>query len=685
MQEFQHVFGLITAGILLLSGMINLFAGLYSRGQKAELVFGMLSLCGFIFIVLPPVGFIVQDVAPYSDVIKFKRIFIWSYYALLPWFLEYYSGYKNRKITWVIAALLAISYGIMFMESDDLTLWFYISRVALGLILLQGILSAEKQRMSGRINESRWLSAAMVIYGVVWILSIIDKINHDIYGTWVTKIPFLTSHLHMISFTVIMSIRLTANLLEKNRLEKVLSWRDSRWNLLVKNMELLVVELDRSGIVKYANPYAIQKLGFTGNTSMINEDWFAIFPTNIPAEQARKYYQTLITDESTPVSSTSHENIRSADHQLLSINWTNVIVYNADKSEKVMMKIGVDNTAQIKYFEEIELLKNQLEKENLLLKAEISPDQTESDLIGTSDQLLQSIQKSKQVAATNAGVLLLGETGSGKELFAELIHRNSFRNQHPMIRVNCAALPSDLIESELFGHEKGAFTGASSSRKGKFELADGSTIFLDEIGELPLSLQAKLLRVLQFGEFERIGGSQVVKVDVRVIAATNRNLQQEVKSGKFRDDLYYRLSVFPISIPPLRNRPGDIPLLIAHFVRKYATEMNKDVFEVSKADLLRLSGYSWPGNIRELRNLIERSVILSTGKTLQLAWLNDGSEPATIDSEMISMENVERRHILKVLSECNGRINGKDGAAERLGLNPSTLRSRLKKLQIDRV
>jgi PAS domain S-box-containing protein len=259
------------------------------------------------------------------------------------------------------------------MESKDLTLWFYISRVALGLILLQGILSAEKQRMSGRINESRWLSAAMVIYGVVWILSIIDKVNHDIFGTWITKIPFLTSHLHMISFTVIMSIRLTANILEKNRLEKVLTWSDSRWDLLVKNMELMVIELDSAGIIKYANPYAVQKLGYINYTDIVDRDWFALFPSNVSAEQARKCYQKLIEDHQTPVSTSSHENIRSADHHFLSINWTNVIVYNADKSEKVMMKIGVDITAQIKNFEEIESLKNQLEKENLLLKAELSP------------------------------------------------------------------------------------------------------------------------------------------------------------------------------------------------------------------------------------------------------------------------------------------------------------------------
>lgn len=684
MQEFQHVFGLITAGILLLSGLINLFAGLYSPGQKGELMFGILSLCGFTFIVLPPVGFFVQDVAPYSEIIKFKRIFIWLYYALLPWFFEYYSGYKNRKLTWLIAVSLVISYLIMLWETKDLTAWFYISRLALGLILYQGILSAEKQRGAGRKDESKWLTAAMIIYGVIWLMSIVDKINYDIYGTYVTKIPFLTSHLHMISFTTIMSIRLTANLLEKNRLEKVLTWRDSRWNMLVKNMELMVIELDSGGIIKYANPYAIHKLGFLDNGELIDRDWYSLFPGNVSVENARKTYQKFINDENSPVSSSSNENIRSGGHHPLSINWTNVIVYNADRSEKVLMKIGVDVTEQIKNFEQIESLKNQLEKENLLLKAEMAPEQTEVDLIGTSEEMLKSIQKSKQVAATNAGVLLLGETGSGKELFAELIHRNSFRSQRVMIRVNCAALPAELIESELFGHEKGAFTGASAIRKGKFELADGGTIFLDEIGELPLSLQAKLLRVLQFGEFERIGGSQIIKVDVRVIAATNRNLQQDVKAGKFRDDLFYRLNVFPVSIPPLRNRLGDIPLLIAHFVRKYAAEMNKEILDVSKSDLLRLSGYPWPGNIRELRNLVERSVILSTGKTLQLAWLNDGTENAD-DSEVVSLENVERTHILKVLRECNGRINGKDGAASRLGVNPSTLRSRLKKLQIDRI
>jgi transcriptional regulator with GAF, ATPase, and Fis domain len=247
--------------------------------------------------------------------------------------------------------------------------------------------------------------------------------------------------------------------------------------------------------------------------------------------------------------------------------------------------------------------------------------------------------------------------------------------------VNCAALPPELIESELFGHEKGSFTGALQARKGRFELANGGTIFLDEIGELPLSLQSKLLRVLQSGEFERIGGQETIKVDVRLISAANKNLLFEVNTSHFREDLYYRLNVFPVTIPALRNRKEDIPLLVNHFVKKFSDEHRKQIENISKADLVRLTEYSWPGNIRELINVIERSIISSKSNTLRLEWI-DSLTGTTVSS--FSIEEVERAHILKVLKESNWKINGQDGAAVKLGLNPNTLRSRLKKLNISK-
>jgi formate hydrogenlyase transcriptional activator len=295
------------------------------------------------------------------------------------------------------------------------------------------------------------------------------------------------------------------------------------------------------------------------------------------------------------------------------------------------------------------------------------------------------LQKVQQVATTNATVLLEGETGVGKELFANLIQRLSFRCNSPFVKVNCGALPAELIESELFGHEKGAFTGALQARKGRFELAEGGTIFLDEVSELPLSLQPKLLRVLQDGTFERIGSQQTTKVDVRVISATNKDLSKEVEEGNFRRDLYYRLNVFPITIPPVRSRGKDIELLIHYFVERKGKKHSKKIQNISRADMNRLLEYSWPGNVRELKNVIERSVISSEDGTLRLDWFNQGMAKNNHGGNgNSSLEQMERDHILKVLEESGWKINGEGGAAEKLNLHPNTLRSKMKRLNINR-
>jgi len=288
------------------------------------------------------------------------------------------------------------------------------------------------------------------------------------------------------------------------------------------------------------------------------------------------------------------------------------------------------------------------------------------------------------VAPTDSNVLILGETGTGKELIARAIHSRSRRSDRPLVVVNCAALPSTLIESEFFGHEKGAFTGALTRKIGRFEVADGGTILLDEIGDLALDLQAKLLRVLQQGEFERIGSTTTMKVDVRVIAATNRRLEKEAASGVFRSDLYYRLSVFPIELPPLRERPDDISLLVWYFIAKSQRKLGKNITEVPRKTMEALTAYAWPGNIRELENVIERAVILSSGRTLRVdesfASVNAQRRTSAADK---TLADVERAHILRVIEECGGHIKGNNNAAARLGLNPSTLRSRMKKLGIE--
>ena len=336
-------------------------------------------------------------------------------------------------------------------------------------------------------------------------------------------------------------------------------------------------------------------------------------------------------------------------------------------------------------FQEIDRLKDRLEAENIYLQEEVERSYQFEDIVGDSPALERVLLFIEQVAPTDAAVLVRGETGTGKELVARALHGLGKRKHRPLVKVNCAALPTSLIESELFGHEKGAYTGAVEKRMGRFELADEGTLFLDEIGDLPLELQAKLLRVVEDGEFERLGSSKTLKVDVRVIAATNRDLEKAISEGRFREDLYYRLAVFPIDVPPLRARTGDIPLLVGYMLDKHRGRLKKNVRRVARETMERLKAYPWPGNVRELENVIERALILSPGETLVLdetlgmSLRERGGEP---DSQ--SMETMERSHILSVLESCGWRIRGKGGAADRLDINPSTLRSRMKKLGIDR-
>ncbi|MCM3905384.1 MAG: sigma 54-interacting transcriptional regulator [Pyrinomonadaceae bacterium] len=332
--------------------------------------------------------------------------------------------------------------------------------------------------------------------------------------------------------------------------------------------------------------------------------------------------------------------------------------------------------------EELHKLKIQLEAENIYLQQEIQLDQAFGEIIGKSDPIKYVLSKITQVAPTDAIVLLSGETGTGKELVARAIHGASTRKDRPLIKVNCAALSASLIESELFGHEKGSFTGAAARKLGRFELADGGTIFLDEIGELPLELQVKLLRVLQEGEFERVGGSKTIKVDVRIIAATNRNLKLEVDKGSFREDLWYRLNVFPITVPPLRQHKEDIALLVDHFANKFANKLGRKITSVSPRSMQRLEAHSWPGNIRELANVIERAVIHTQGPVLHLA---DSLEQAKEESPaLLSLDEMEREYIIRTLENTGWRVEGLYGAAKILGLNASTLRARMSKLGIQR-
>jgi formate hydrogenlyase transcriptional activator len=375
-------------------------------------------------------------------------------------------------------------------------------------------------------------------------------------------------------------------------------------------------------------------------------------------------------------------------------------VWTEPEVRRLRLLAGVFANAMLRRRKEVELktalaenlaLRERVEAENAVWREEVLHSREFDELVGESPALKRVLRQVEQVASTDSTVLVLGETGTGKDLIATAVHKRSRRAERPLIRVNCAALPATLIESELFGHEKGAFTGAIARKVGRFEVADGGTLVLDEIGELPLELQAKLLRVLQNGEFERLGSTTTRHSDARVIASTNRDLEAMAREGTFRADLYYRLGVFPITLPPLRERREDIGLLTAYFVVKLRAKLGRQVTRIPDQAIADLMAYDWPGNVRELENIIERSLILSPGSTLSVDRLPGagrarpmhGAAPGPgAGDDNRTLEQVERDHILTVCARCGWRINGMGNAAERLGINPNTLRSRMQKLGI---
>jgi formate hydrogenlyase transcriptional activator len=348
-----------------------------------------------------------------------------------------------------------------------------------------------------------------------------------------------------------------------------------------------------------------------------------------------------------------------------------------------LVAVAIENATA---FREIARLKDKLAEERLYLESEIRNEQAFEHIVGDSPALHRTLQQVEIVAPTDSTVLLLGETGTGKELLARAIHDRSHRRDRTFVKLNCAAIPSGLLESELFGHERGAFTGAIAQKIGRFQVADGGTLFLDEVGEIPLELQPKLLRVLQEQEFERIGSTKTIKVNVRLIAATNRDLLRMVEEQRFRDDLYYRLNVFPIHVPPLRERPEDIPVLVSYFVKRLARPMNRRVEVIPSETLDALRRYTWPGNVRELANLIERAMIFSRGRTLQvpLDGLTRRRESGATGRSGMAGRAVERAEILRVVEEANWVLGGPRGAAARLGMKRTTLQSLMKRLAIEK-
>ncbi len=462
--------------------------------------------------------------------------------------------------------------------------------------------------------------------------------------------------------------------LERTHMEAALSENEQRLRDLFEEAPIAYVHEGLDTRFIRANKAAMNSLGITPDE--VEQTYGASFIPDTPDAQRRLKEALASIGRGVDTSGVVLELRRKDNGKPLWIQWWS----KPDPSGTYTRTMFLDITEKVLMEQE----KAKLEAQNIYLQEEIQSRHNFEEMIGTSAAIRKVFQAIGKVATTDATVLVTGETGTGKELIARAIHNLSPRKGRPLVKVNCAAIPAGLIESELFGHEKGAFTGALARKIGRFELADKGTIFLDEIGELPLDLQAKLLRVLQEGAFERVGGTQTFKVNVRVIAATNRDLEQLVKAGQFRSDMYYRLNVFPIHLPPLREREGDIPMLVTYFVQRYAAQPGKRIEHIPARLLTTLQRYHWPGNVRELEHVIERAVILTDGPELMTVdWLHTPNQVGALD-RVASLDEVEREHILSVLERTGWRVSGDRGAAVLLGLKPTTLEARMKKLGIGR-
>ena len=489
---------------------------------------------------------------------------------------------------------------------------------------------------------------------------------------------------------------------DPKRSEEALKISEIRYRRLFESAQDGILILDaETGKISDVNPFLVEMLGYSHEEFLGKKLWEIGPFKNREASKAaflelqgKGYVRyrdlPLETKEGRPIAVEFVSNVYLVNHHkviqcnIRDITERNLIAEALQQAHNELERRVEERTVELRTaLSEIKTMKDQLEAENIYFRQEIRMKHQFDHILGQSDGLKYVLYRAEQVASTSTTVLILGETGTGKELIAAAIHNLSPRKDRPLITVNCAALPANLIESELFGREKGAFTGADTRQVGRFEIANGSTLCLDEIGELPLEVQAKLLRAIQHNEFERLGSSHTIKVDIRIVATTNRNLEEEVRKGRFRQDLYYRLNIFPITVPPLRQRKEDIPLLVQAFIERYARKLGKQITSIQKETMKALQDYPWPGNVRELESVLERAVILCPGPVLQLADKLDTSS-LPLSSAVRTLEEMERNQILKTLSETRWRIEGKEGAAGILGLHPSTLRARMHKLGIIR-
>jgi formate hydrogenlyase transcriptional activator len=666
-------------------------------------MFSLAALGAALLAAMEMLSFNTSTIEGHKQLISLVHIPIFILIVSITWFVWFYFKTGKLWLALSISALWIIGLILNFIVGDNLT---YIELE--GLTQIQTFTGELTYIPYGKVNPLGNIGNLASILFVIYVIDatvilarkgyrqkaflvgfsivffmVVAGIQAPLVDYGLIKAAYMVS-LPFAAILFAMSIQLTRDVMDMYSLSKEVVAKEARWSKLLNGVKLLVVGIDRTGIVDFVNPYFLETSGFM-KEEVIGRDWINSF---VPEHSRPKLRESFSLPLDGDIPRHFQNSILTKAGNELIIFWSNVSIENEDGEVLEMYAVGNDITDREKALDKVLELKQQLEVENLALKETIDDSDIVSSIVIKSDASKYAFQMAKEVAKVDTSVLLLGETGVGKGVYARFIHEQSKRADQAFIQVNCAAIPADLLESELFGYEKGAFTGAVKQKEGRFGLADRGTLFLDEIGELPGALQAKLLRVLQSGEFEPLGSERTRKVDVRIIAATNRILQKEVEKGNFREDLYYRINVFPITIPPLRKRKEDIPELIEYFTRLFQKKYEKKITGISKQTYHVLRTYDWPGNIRELQNVIERALISSRGETLKIDVLDGGPVVSKSDvnpneeSGLVKLEEVERAHIMKILEQVNWRIHGEKGAADILDINPSTLRSRMKKLDI---
>ena len=696
-----------TAAICLLVALQQLMVALRVPQRRLHLLFALAALGVAGDALVTRASQSTESVEAYLNLMPFGALSIGTTIVALSWSVVLRTGSTRWWLAVVVSILALFTVAIDFtvgiaysgpVELVTMTLpWGETISVVAGQtnplrliadLVFVGFLLILLDATVGQIRRGEWRSAVvtgggLALYGISLFMIIPVDMG-------IVALPSL----HTFAFLLIvaaMSWALSDDLIRASRLSREVLANERRWQQLLKSIQLLVVEIDREGRIAFMNPFAEKVSGHPAH-EMVGRDYLEFVD-----EQERDDVRSAVDRGLGGDPESENERILiTRDGEERVIRWRSVVLRDVDGEMGGLLSVGADVTerreaekALESAVSQIEDLKRRLEEENVYLRDEIRSEHGFEGIVGDSNALLYVLHKVRQVAPSDATVLIHGETGVGKELIARSIHQESHRADRAFIKVNCAALPPSLIESELFGHERGSFTGADRRRIGRFELADEGTLFLDEVGELPIEVQPKLLRALQDGELERVGGSETHTVDVRVIAATNRDLRAEMEAGRFREDLFYRLEVYPITVPPLRDRQEDIRALVEHFVRSIGRRHGVPITEIPSTVLRLLEQYSWPGNVRELQNVIERAILLSDKGVLRLADPLEERNTETVstpvratDGRFRSLDEVEREHIAEVLASANGQISGSGGAAKILGLHANTLRYRMKKLGI---